>query len=146
MRILVCIDFSESTEKIILAAEKLAKKLSAKAWILHIVAPEPDFVGFDVGPKSVRDYNSRDMRSEHRQIQKIADRMRLLKIDTTALLVQGATVETILTQASKLNVDMILLGSHGRSTMGDLLVGSVSKGVLRNTDLPLLVIPTHGRT
>lgn len=145
MRILVCVDFSETTEKIILAAEKLAQQLSAKAWILHVVAPEPDFVGFDVGPKSVRDYNSKDMRSEHRQIQKLADRMRLLKIDTTALLVQGATVETILKQASKLGADMILLGSHGRSSMRDLLIGSVSKGVLRNTDLPLVIIPTHAR-
>jgi len=72
--------------------------------------------------------------------------MRKAGLDTTALLVHGATVETILKEASELEVDMIVIGSHGRGAMHQLLMGSVSEGVLRKSRCPILVVPTHKRT
>ena len=70
----------------------------------------------------------------------IAERLRKAGLDTTALLVQGETVETILNEASNLNVDMIVLGSHGRGAMYQLFVGSVSEGVLHKSECPLLAV------
>jgi nucleotide-binding universal stress UspA family protein len=66
-------------------------------------------------------------------------------LDTTALLVHGATVEVILKEASDLEVDLIVVGSHGRGAMYQLLVGSVSEEVLKKSRIPVLVIPTHKR-
>ena len=146
MKILVGVDFSESTEKITKKTEEIAKALSAKVWLLHIAEPEPDFVGFKVGPQSERNFITKRFHDEHCQIQEIADRLRKVGLDTTALLVQGATVEKILNEASKLNIDMIVVGSHGRGMMHHLLVGSVSEGVLHKAECPILVIPTHKRT
>ncbi|MEA3243534.1 MAG: universal stress protein, partial [Pseudomonadota bacterium] len=60
-------------------------------------------------------------------------------------LVHGATAETILKKASELDVDMIVVGSHGRGAMYQLLVGSVSEGILHNSRCPVLVVPTHKR-
>jgi nucleotide-binding universal stress UspA family protein len=60
--------------------------------------------------------------------------------------VQGATVETILKEALKLDVDMIVAGSHGRGAMYQLLVGSVSEGVLHKSKCPVIVVPTHERS
>ena len=145
MKILVCIDLSESTEEVIKKTEEIAKTLSSKLWLLYIAEPDPDFVGYEVGPQSVRDSLAKKFHDEHRLIQEIADRMRKANLDTTALLVQGPTVETILKEASKLNVDMIVVGSHGKGMMYQLLVGSVSEGLLHNAECPVLVIPTHKR-
>lgn len=143
MKILVGIDFSDTTEKILAFAGKIVARMSAKVWLLHVAAPDPDFVGFEVGPQSVRDSNSRGYHQEHREIQENASRLRAMNIDATAILVQGETVETILHEASKLDVDMIIIGSHGRASMHDFLVGSVSREVLRKSDLPILLVPTH---
>jgi nucleotide-binding universal stress UspA family protein len=54
-------------------------------------------------------------------------------------------VDAILTEAKDVGADMIVVGSHGRGAMYQLLVGSVSEGVLHRSRLPVLVIPTHKR-
>ncbi len=54
----------------------------------------------------------------------------------------GPTVETILKEASKLEVDMIVVGSHGGNAMYQLLVGSVSEGIVHKSKCPVLVVPT----
>ena len=146
MKILVGVDLSEATEKIVKKVEDLAKTLSAKVWLLHVTVPEPDYVGFDMESEAVREALAKRFHGEHCQIQEISDRLRKAGLDTTALLVQGLTVETILHKASKLDVDMIVVGSHGRGAMYQLLVGSVSEGVLHGSEYPVLVVPTHERT
>jgi len=146
MKLLVCVDLSEFTEIIVKNIEEIAKALSAKVWLLHNAVPEPDFVEFKVDPQAARESLAKKFHGEHRQIQELANRMRKAGLDTTALLVHGATVETILKEASELEVDMIVVGSHGRGAMHQLLVGSVSEGVLRKSRCPILIVPTHKRT
>ncbi|MDX2457850.1 MAG: universal stress protein [Gammaproteobacteria bacterium] len=156
MKLLVGIDLAESTEKVVKKAEEIANALSAKVWILHVAKPEPadfyigghepDSVGFEMDPQSFRDSLAKRFHDEHRQIQEIADRLRKAGLDATALLVQGAAVDAMLEEASKLDVDMIVVGSYGRGAMYQLLVGSVSEGLLHRAECPILVVPTHERT
>jgi nucleotide-binding universal stress UspA family protein len=145
MKLLVAVDLSESTETIIEKVEEITKKYSAKVWVLHNAEPEPGFVEFKVDPLAARENLARKFHHEHRQIQKIAERLRKTGLEATALLVHGATVETILKEASDLDVDMIVVGTHGRSAMYQLIMGSVSEGILHKSPYPVLVIPTHKR-
>jgi nucleotide-binding universal stress UspA family protein len=146
MKILVCVDLSESTEKIVKKIEELAKSLSAQVWLLHNAEPAPGVVEFKADPLAARESLAKKFHIEHRQIQGLADRMRKAGIDSTALLVHGSTVEAILQEASDVEADLIVVGSHGRGAMYQLLVGSVSEGILHKSPLPVLVIPTHKRT
>jgi nucleotide-binding universal stress UspA family protein len=146
MKLLVAVDLSEATQIIVNKAEELAIALSAKVWILHNAEPEPDVVEFRVDPQAAREALATKFHNEHLRIQDIANRLRETGLDATALLVHGATVETILKEASDLDVDMIVVGTHGRGAMYQLLVGSVSKGILHKSRFPVLVIPTHKRT
>jgi nucleotide-binding universal stress UspA family protein len=57
--------------------------------------------------------------------------------------VSGPTVQTILEQAEKLDADVIVMGSHGRGKLFDLVVGSVSAGVIRKSPVPVLVVPAR---
>jgi nucleotide-binding universal stress UspA family protein len=50
-----------------------------------------------------------------------------------------------LKEAADLDIDLIVVGSHGHGAMYQLLVGSISEGVLRRSNRPVLVIPTHER-
>ena len=146
MKLLVAVDLSESTERVIEKAEGIARALLAKVWLLHVAEPEPDFVGMKAGPPTERDYFSERYHAEHRQLQAMADRCRKSGLDTTALLVQGPTAETVLNKAAEFQVDLIVVGSQGRGAMYQLLVGSVSEQVLHKSRCPVLVIPTQKRT
>ena len=145
MNILVSLDISESSDKVVAEATQLAKAMSAKLYLLHVAEPEPDFIGYGVGPQTVRDSVSEEFHKEHAHIQELAESLRLKGLDAKGLLVQGSTVETILKQADKLKAQMIVMGSHGRGAIYKMLVGSVSEGVLHGAKCPVLVVPTHKR-
>ena len=146
MKLLVAVDLSESTQTIVEKVEEINKEYPAKVWILHNAEPEPDILEFKVDPLAARETLAKKFHNEHRQIQEIANRLRKAGLDATALLVHGATVEAILKEASDLDVDMIVVGTHGRGAMYQLLMGSVSEGILHKSRYPVLVIPTHKRT
>ncbi len=146
MKLLVAVDLSESTQIIVDKVEEINKECPTKVWILHNAEPEPDILEFKVDPLAAREALAKKFHNEHRQIQEIANRLRKAGLDAMAILVHGATVEAILKEASDLDVDMIVVGTHGRGAMYQLLVGSVSEGVLHKSRYPVLVIPTHKRT
>ena len=145
MNILVSLDISESTKKVVATASQLAKSMSAKLYLMHVAEPEPDFVGYGVGPQTVRNSVSEEFHKEHAYIQELAESLRQGGLDVKGLLVQGSTVDTILKQADKLEAQMIVMGSHGRGAIYKVLVGSVSSGVLHGAKCPVLVVPTHKR-
>jgi nucleotide-binding universal stress UspA family protein len=145
MKILVCVDLSDSTEEILKRIEELCQPLKAKVWLLHNAIPEPDRIEFKVDPIEARESLAKKFHHQHRQIQEYAKRFRRTGVDATALLVHGKTVEMILKEAADLDIDVIVVGSHGHGAMYQLLVGSVSEGVLQRSGKPVLVIPTHER-
>ncbi len=145
MKILVCIDLSDSTEEILKTIEKLCQPLNAKIWLLHNAMPEPDTIEFKVDPIEARESLAKKFHRQHRQIQELAEQLRKSGVDAAALLVHGKTVDTILTEAADLDIDLIVVGSHGHGAMYHLLVGSISEGVLHRSSKPVLVIPTHER-
>lgn len=141
MKLLVAIDFSKITELILMKVKEIALKANAKVWLIHIVQPEPDFIGYDVGPESERDFIAKRFHEKHIKLQSIASELENTGVNITPLLLQGPTVSTILEEAQKLETDMIVVGSHGHGTMFNLLVGSVSKGLLNKSSIPLLIVP-----
>jgi nucleotide-binding universal stress UspA family protein len=56
-------------------------------------------------------------------------------------MVMGPFVETIVEQADQTLADMIVIGSHGHGALFRMVLGSVSEGVVRQTDCPVLVVP-----
>jgi nucleotide-binding universal stress UspA family protein len=143
--ILVPIDFSAVQQTLVDTAGNLAKGLGAKLWLVHVAAPDPDFVGFKVGPEYVREQRADILRQEHQDIQAIAAHLKEGGINVEALLVQGPTTDTLLEVAQNVAADLIVIGSHGRSALFRAFVGSVSEQVLKDSKVPVMVIPTPGK-
>jgi len=143
MIILVAVDLSPASEKVVAAAGRVAKLTGAKVYVLHAAEPEPDFVGYDAGPETVRTQVAGEMRREHREVQALADTLRGDGVEATALLIQGPTVETTLKEADRLEAELIVVGSHGHGAVYDVLIGSYSAGIIRQSKLPVLVVPTR---
>ncbi|NEO29116.1 MAG: universal stress protein [Symploca sp. SIO3C6] len=141
--LLVAIDFSETTTAVVAQAELLAEATKSKLWLIHIASPDPDFIGYKTGPQTERNFLARKFHNQHRQLQESAQKLRQKGIDAVALMIQGPTVETILEQAHKLAADLIVVGSHGHRGLYKVLVGSVSEGILRQADCPVLIVPAR---
>jgi len=139
--VLAAIDFSESTDAIVAMAAEMARCLESELVLVHVAPPDPDFVGYEAGPDSVRRDVAHEFRDEHRRLERLAEAAAQQGLKVTPLLLQGPTVDTILDKAADLAARAIVVGSHGHGTMYHLIVGSVSEGILRDAKCPVVVIP-----
>lgn len=142
MNILVALDLSPSSQKIVKQVEVLFNLPSVKFWLLHVADPDPEFIGYADGPQYIRDAVAQQFHEEHKAIQAIATEMRNAQIDCTALLIQGYCPDTILSEAQRLKANLIVVGSHGKNMMKQLILGSTSQAVIKDSKIPMLVIPT----
>jgi len=142
VNVLAAVDFSGFTEPILRAVERIAAAApGARIWLLHVAEPDPSFVGYDAGPAVVRDQVAAEYRREHQQLQACAERLRENGVQATPLVIRGAIAETILAEAVRLEVQLIVMGSHGYGAITELIAGGVCKVVLRKAPCPVLVIP-----
>jgi nucleotide-binding universal stress UspA family protein len=139
--VLAAIDFSPVSDRVIALAADLADATGARLSVLHVAAPEPGFVGYDVGPQHVRDQRARELRDEHHALHEIGEGLRERLADVRVRLRPGATVETILAEASENDADFLVVGAHRHGRARKLLLGSVSEGVLRRATCPVTVVP-----
>lgn len=139
--ILVPVDFSSLEPAVTACAANLANRLRAKLVLLHVEAPEPDFVGYQAGPQSVRDSVARSIHGDAQTLHALRDRLRAQGREVDCLLIQGPTVEKIVEEAVRLKADYIVIGSHGHGNLFELVVGSVSDGVIRRAPCPVVVVP-----
>lgn len=138
--LLVAVDFSGQTKRLIELARSFGKSFGCHLWLIHVAAPNPEFVGFEAGPQAVRDEIASELHEDHQQLQTLAQSLRDQGLNATALMVQGPTVATLLEEARRLNVDHFLMGSHGRGGLMELFAGSVSKGVLQQCRVPVTLV------
>lgn len=143
MNILAAVDFSTVTKDVMDALRRIGATMPAKVFLVHVAPPEPDFVGYGAGPDVVRGQVAVEHRARRQQLQGLAEDLRANEVETTALLLQGATVETLIAEAEKLEAGLIVLGSHGHGAVYDLLVGSVAEGVVRRSIVPVLLVPAR---
>ncbi len=141
MNLLAAVDFSPVSERVLEVARELAGAEGARVLLLHVAEPDPAFVGYEAGPQVVRDQVAEEFRSQRKTLQEMADRLRSTGVETTPLVVQGAIVDTIIEHAQRQQVRFIVLGTHGRTAVHHLLVGSVSEGVIRRSVVPVVVVP-----
>ncbi len=138
--ILVAIDLNKGDQLLIDKALQLAEAFGSKVWIIHIAAPEPDFVGYEVGPQYIRDFRAKDLKKEHRQLQEYATMLHNKKIDSEALLVEGA-IDMVMNEAKKLNADLIIAGHREHGFFYKAFIGSVSAEIIKKSKIPMLIVP-----
>jgi len=141
--ILVTIDFDNIEDLLIDKACELAEPFGSKIWIVHIASPEPEFVGYKPGPQYIRDNRAEELRKEHQLIREYTNRLKEKGFNAEGLLIQGATVEMIIFESEKLNIDLIIAGHHDRSFLYKALIGSVSSEIIKKSKIPVLIIPVE---
>ncbi len=139
--ILVTVDFEEKAVLLVEKAVEIAEKFNSKVWLVHIVAPDPDFIGYEVGPQYIRDSRAEELRKEHKLIQKYTQKLKDEGINAEGLLIQGATRDMILKETEKLKIDLIIIGHHKHGLLYKIFAGSVASEVIKHSTIPVLLVP-----
>lgn len=139
--ILALVDFSETTPLVLDRGVELAAAFDARLVVMHVVAPDPAFIGFDVGP-AVQSSADRDIQFEQGELQRIVEALQgKSSAEVEPLLIHGPVVEKAVAEAKHLAVDYLVLGSHGHGALYHMLMGSITQGVLRDAPCPVVIVP-----
>jgi nucleotide-binding universal stress UspA family protein len=138
-KILVPIDFSEPSEHALGYAIALARKLGASIELIHCyelpVLASPDGA-IIAGPELVR----RIMDQAGESLAKAVEAHKSDGVAITSHLTQGPAHSAIVEHARALPADLIVIGTHGRTGLQRLLLGSVAERVVRTSDVPVLSV------
>jgi nucleotide-binding universal stress UspA family protein len=134
-RLLVAVDNSEVSGRVVAAARDLALLSKGKVWVLHLLEKEVIAQMGDVPSESAQEADQavRDGVSALRQAGVEAEG----EIRATIF---GHAAREILADAKEHDADVIVMGSRGRSDVAGALLGSTAHKVIHLTDRPVLVI------
>ena len=146
-KILFCTDFSEDAHWAFTYALHLSKTFNSKLLILH-VTPEP------IHPEQLSIYLPEEKLKELRESQKkeidhqlethYIKKMKGFK-NYGVIVKEGEPFVEILKRAKKQSVELIVMGTHGRTGLDHILFGSTAEKVVRKSPSPVLTIRFPGR-
>lgn len=145
--ILVPVDFSDVTLRVVKAAAHLAKPFRSRVVLMHVSEGYSQRFAFgtgheDVPPEVVETEPGES--AAHRRLGELQDLVLSAGLESISIELTGPPVEQIMTQAETTRVDLIVLGTHGRSPLYHLFTGGVLDGILRRARCPVLVVPLAG--
>ncbi|CAA7194046.1 universal stress protein [Chryseobacterium potabilaquae] len=143
INIVLPVDFGDRSEQLVDAAVKFAKQVNGKIFLIHVAPSDIGFAIGDMGFQYFPEVEENEIKEELVQLNKIEQRIIAQDIDCEHLLKQGIAKDIILEYSQSKNADFIVMGSHGRSGIYDVFVGSLTKGLTKDSSIPVLVIPIH---
>ncbi len=141
-RILVPTDFSDTSDAALAYAKTLAGQLGASLHLLHVFA-DPYAVAtyspevYAPLPPDVRERTLEDIET---RLQERLDPTEQRRFRGTTEVVTGLTAKQIVRYAAAHDIDLIVMGTHGRRGVAHLLLGSVAEHVVRTAECPVLTV------
>jgi nucleotide-binding universal stress UspA family protein len=135
---LVPIDLSEYANQALDYAITLAGKLGARVTLLHVIQPLP-LGGVDMGVILPATY-FQDLEAEiRRDMASLLERVTAAGLEGDIVIVHGVPFHEIIEAAKTQQVDLIVMGTHGRTGLLQVFLGSVAEKVVRLAPCPVLV-------
>ncbi len=142
--ILCPVDYSVYSEKALQYAIEFAGKYGAKLFLIHVL----DIRVYDINDPDLYNVNIVDAET----ISKLKER--LLKcvtedtkgrVSVEAIVLQGVPFAEIIKASKEYDIDLIVLGTHGRTGLSHAIMGSVAEKVVRKAPCPVLTVrhPEH---
>lgn len=132
--ILVPLDFSGGAERALDCAIALAQQMQSRLTLLHVVYLPPA-VEVDLTP-----YLAEMETEAKRSMETCIERVREAGLAGDVRVVQGVPYREIIDIAQAQQADLIVMGTHGRTGLGHLFLGSVAEKVVRLASCPVMVI------
>lgn len=141
--IILPVDFGDTTDQLINGAIKFAKETGGKLHLIHVAPADIGFAIGDMGFQYFPEVEQNEIKEELLRLNNIQQRVLSEGLECEHLLKQGVAGDVVLDYAKEKNAAYIVMGSHGRSGIYDVFVGSLTKELTRRSPIPVLVIPIH---
>ncbi len=150
-KILIALDYNPTAQKVAEVGFSMAKAMNAEIVLLHVISDPVYYSSSEYSP--IMGFNG-FMETDQLQLANIDSlkKAALHFLDKSknhlgdksikTLIKEGDFAESILKTAKELHADVIILGSHSRKWLENIVMGSVTEKVLRHTTIPLFIIPT----
>lgn len=129
-------DFSPQSKYAFELASALARDYGARLIVLHVVEVLPVVYGEGLIPPDPAELRAAG-RAQLDELQPPQENVRAER-----RLEQGDSVEEVLRVSKEVNADLIVLGTHGRTGLGRLLMGSTAEQIVRKATCPVLTVKT----
>lgn len=149
--ILIALDYDPLAQKIAEAGYSLASSLNAKVILLHVISDAASYSSLNYSPIMGFDsFNNLNLietgsmeevlnTTAQEYLNKLKQHLGDEAIET--IVKDGDFGKSILDTAAEINADLIVMGTHSRSGLGKILMGSVAENVLHHSSIPMYIIP-----
>ncbi|AAM72034.1 MAG TPA: universal stress protein [Chlorobaculum sp.] len=135
--ILCPMDFSDASKKAYRYACEFAKSMGSKLILLNVIEPRPIAADMTLNYVPLEE----DLAAAAREdFVPMVDEAKAAGIDVSADVIIGIPAEVILQKTLDFDVSLVIMGSHGRTGLSRLLMGSVAEAVVRKAQVPVLIV------
>lgn len=140
--IVAAIDFSDVSEAVLNQAKAQARAFGAKLHLVHVWDPDTSAdTAYGAEPALAINVSDERMQSLKDRIEAEAETVANEGIDCSGTLLVGRPQRSLARYGRETHADLVVIGSHGHSALGSLLMGSCASALVRKACFPLLVIP-----
>src|SRR5664280_1152898 len=150
-KVLIALDYNPTAQKVAEVGFSMAKSMNAEVTLLHVIT-DPVFYSTS-GYSPIMGYNGYEDMSpiqlesvdglKNASLQYLdKSREHLGDKSIQTIVKEGDFADAILEAAKDLKADVIVIGSHSRKWLENVVMGSVTEKVLHHTLIPLLIVPT----
>ena len=150
-KVLIALDYDPTAQKVAEVGYEFAKAMGAEVTLLHVIADPMFYSSSDYSPiMGFSGYLNNDpLQLNTIEVLKAASvnflaksRNHLGDQDINILVEEGDLAKAILKTSKKIHSDIIVLGSHSRRWLENIVLGSVAEKVLQHSTIPLFIVPT----
>ena len=134
--VLVPVDFSENSKKILEAAGYFSGKCQAKLHVVFVVQSFDDYSGFFVPHMPVAKFEEEMVEAAEQKMENFLAGQK----DIEEKVLVGDVAEEIIRHAEESGMDLIVMGTHGYKGLEKVMFGSVAEKVVRSSPCPVLTI------
>lgn len=140
-RTLAATDFSESSEHALRYACEFADAFGAELHLLHVSEPPAAaYSEFGIGYVGVQELEEELRRGAETKLDTLPGSQWQGKLAITRKVVMGTPFVEIVTYAREHDIDLIVVGTHGRGAIAHMLMGSTAERVVRKAPCPVLTV------
>jgi len=139
-KILFPVDFTMNMEKVLPIVKDMVKAFDAKLYVIHVIRSAEEFVGFEMGTAWYAALEKDLMDGAEKSMKRlVAEHLEDLDSVETQIAV-GDVVDEILEYVKKQDIDLIVIGTHGRKGLEKVMFGSVAEGIIKEAPCPVLTV------
>ncbi len=141
-KVLIAIDYDETSQKVAEVGFSMAQAMNAETILLHVISEQPVYYSAYTYMRELRVDIMGDLKEAIRKFLAKAKKHLGDESIQTKLEVGDNIAEMILNTAKELDADVIVMGSHSRKWLENIILGSEAQDVLKKTTIPLFIVPT----